>query len=298
MQFDGNCIECLVHRQWELARRHGDGEKANDYLREVLQIILDAPAGVAAPWLSGAFAEAYQKYWPGEDAYAQLKKDSNDLVLSLLPEVRAQVASSEDPLKLALQFARTGNFLDFGVLTPETAHRALQDALQHTEESPLDEAVYRQLRQELQAAKSLLILGDNAGEIAFDLVLVETLQREFPQLKLTYCVRGGKVMNDATREDAAYVGMDKLVEVIDNGAPISGTELAYVGDTLRAAFDGADVILSKGSGNFESLCGCGANVYYIFMCKCRRLSQILGVPNMTGQFLREQSLPPLSPLQP
>ena len=234
MQFDGNCIECLVKRQWELARRHGDGEKANDYLREVLQIILDAPAGVAAPWLSGAFAEAYQKYWPGEDAYAQLKKDSNDLVLSLLPEVRAQVAASEDPLKLALQFARTGNFLDFGVLTPETAHRALQDALQHTEESPPDEAVYRQLRQELQAAKSLLILGDNAGEIAFDLVLVETLQREFPQLKLTYCVRGGKVMNDATREDAAYVGMDKLVEVIDNGAPISGTELAYVGDALRA----------------------------------------------------------------
>lgn len=298
MQFDGNCIECLVKRQWELARRHGDGEKANDYLREVLQIILDAPAGVAAPWLSGAFADAYQKYWPGEDAYAQLKKDSNDLVLSLLPDVRAQVAAAEDPLKLALQFARTGNFLDFGVLTPETAHRALQDALQHTEESPLNEAVYRQLRQELQAAKSLLILGDNAGEIAFDLVLVETLQREFPQLKLTYCVRGGKVMNDATREDAAYVGMDKLVEVIDNGAPISGTELAYVGDTLRAAFDGADVILSKGSGNFESLCGCGANVYYIFMCKCRRLSQILGVPNMTGQFLRERSLPPLSPLQP
>lgn len=74
MQFDGNCIECLVKRQWELARRHGDGEKANDYLREVLQIILDAPAGVAAPWLSGAFAEAYQKYWPGEDAYAQLKR--------------------------------------------------------------------------------------------------------------------------------------------------------------------------------------------------------------------------------
>lgn len=297
MQFDGNCIECLVHRQWELARRHGDGQKVYDYLRDVLDIILHAPAGVAAPWLSGAFVEAYQKYWPGEDAYAQLKKDSNDLVLSLLPEVRAQVAASKDTLKLALQFARTGNFLDFGVLAPETAHQALQDALQHTAESPLDEAVYFQLRRELAQAQSLLILGDNAGEIAFDLVLVETLQREFPKLKLTYCVRGGKVMNDATREDAAYVGMDKLVEVIDNGSSISGTELAYVGDALRAAFDGADVILSKGSGNFESLCGCGYNVYYIFMCKCRRLSQILEVPNMTGQFLRERSLPPLAPLQ-
>lgn len=125
--------------------------------------------------------------------------------------------------------------------------------------------MYRQLRQELQAAKSLLILGDNAGEIAFDLVLVETLQREFPQLKLTYCVRGGKVMNDATREDAAYVGMDKLVEVIDNGAPISGTELAYVGDTLQAAFDGADVILPRAAAILKA-CAAAAPMSITSLC--------------------------------
>ena len=81
MQFDACCIECLVRRQFELARRHGDGEKADAYLRDVLRIILEAPRGVAAPWLTGAFARAYAHYWPGEDAYAQLKRDSNDLVL-------------------------------------------------------------------------------------------------------------------------------------------------------------------------------------------------------------------------
>ena len=297
MQFDACCIECLVRRQFELARRHGDGEKADAYLRDVLRIILEAPRGVAAPWLTGAFAWAYSHYWPGDDAYAQLKRDSNDLVLSLLPQVRAQVAAAEDPLAMALQFSRTGNFLDFGILTPETAHAALEAALAETPAMTLDPVHYGRLLEDLAAAKSLLILGDNAGEIAFDTVLVEALRQRFPGLSIAYCVRGENTLNDATREDAAYVGMDRLVPILDNGSAISGTELGYLGDALQDAMDHADVILSKGSGNFECLAGCGYNIYYVFMCKCRRLSQILSVPNMTGQFLRERELPPLRFLQ-
>ena len=300
MQFDACCIECLVRRQFALARRHGDGEKADAYLRDVLRIILEAPRGVAAPWLTGAFARAYARYWPGDDAYAQLKRDSNDLVLYLLPQVREKVADAEDPLAMALQFSRTGNFLDFGILTPETAHAALEAALAETAETPamtLDPVHYGRLLEDLAAAKSLLILGDNAGEIAFDTVLVEELRRRFPGLSIAYCVRGENTLNDATREDAAYVGMDRLVPILDNGSAISGTELGYLGDALQDAMDHADVILSKGSGNFECLAGCGYNIYYVFMCKCRRLSQILSVPNMTGQFLRERELPPLRFLQ-
>ncbi|HIR49711.1 MAG TPA: DUF89 family protein [Candidatus Avoscillospira avicola] len=297
MQFDACCIECLVRRQFELARRHGDGEKADAYLRDVLRIILEAPRGVAAPWLTGAFARAYARYWPGDDAYAQLKRDSNDLVLGLLPQVREQVAAAEDPLAMALQFSRTGNFLDFGILTPETAHAALEAALAETPAMTLDPVHYGRLLEDLAAAKSLLILGDNAGEIAFDTVLVEALLRRFPGLSIAYCVRGENTLNDATREDAAYVGMDRLVPILDNGSAISGTELGYLSDALQDAMDHADVILSKGSGNFECLAGCGYNIYYVFMCKCRRLSQILSVPNMTGQFLRERELPPLHFLQ-
>ena len=190
MQFDACCIECLVRRQYQLAARHGDGAKSYAYLRDVLQAILDAPAGVAAPYLTGAFAKAYQTYWPGEDAYAQLKRESNDLVLSLLPEIRARVEAAGDPLKLALQFARTGNFLDFGILTPETAHAALADALDKTPDMALDPAVYADLLADLAQARSLVILGDNAGEIAFDTVLVEQLRRRYPALAVSYCVRG------------------------------------------------------------------------------------------------------------
>ncbi len=296
MQFDAHCIECIVHRHHALAMKKGDGEKANQYLRDVLQIILDAPEGVAAPWITNQCSLAYEKYWPGEDAYGELKQDSNKMVMALLPQLRPMVEEAEDPLELALKFSRTGNFLDFGILTPEVAHKALWEAVEHTPETELDREVYEKLKEDLEKAENLLILGDNAGEIAFDLLLVEQLQKRYPKLKISYCVRGRNALNDATRVDAAYVGMDKLVPVLDNGSGISGTELAFAGQELRNAMDRADVILSKGSGNMESLAGCGYNVYYIFMCKCRRMAKLLGCKNMTGQFLMERNMPKRSPL--
>jgi uncharacterized protein with ATP-grasp and redox domains len=102
-----------------------------------MRIMLDAPKNVSAPWLTWQCAQAYAKYWPGEDAYAQLKQDSNDLVLDLLPKIRPMVEAAADPLAMALQFARTGNFLDFGILTPDIAHKALWDAVEKTPEMEL-----------------------------------------------------------------------------------------------------------------------------------------------------------------
>lgn len=296
MQFDAHCIECMIRRHFELVKPKGDGVKSDLYLRDLMQIMLDAPKGVSAPYLTYEAAKAYAKYWPGEDPYAQLKQDSNDLVLVLLPKLRPMVETAEDPLAMAMKFSRTGNFLDFGILTPEVAHKALWDAVEKTPDMDLNPAVYTALRKDLQQAKQLLILGDNAGEIAFDLLLVEQLQKQYPALEILYCVRGKNALNDATRADAAYVGMDKLVRVIDNGSGISGTEIDYAGDELKQVLNTADVILSKGSGNMESLAGCGLNVYYIFMCKCLRVAKILGCENMTGQFLREWDLPELDPM--
>ena len=296
MQFDAHCMECLVRRQFRLVQNKTDGTKIDAYLRDVMRIMLDAPKGVAAPWLTGQFAEAYDRYWPGEDAYSQLKQDSNRLVLDLLPQIRPIVEQAEDPLAMAIRFAQTGNFLDFGILTPETAKKALLDAIARTPDRVLDPNVYQKLLQELSQASRLLILGDNAGEIAFDLLLVEQLQRQYPSLEITYCVRGGNTLNDATRADAEAVGMDHLVRVIDNGSTISGTEIDYAGPELKQALAQSDVILSKGSGNMECLAGCGLNIYYIFMCKCLRVAKILGCENMSDQFLRERDLPALDPL--
>ena len=290
MQFDAECIACLVRRQYELAERQPDRAAQTAFMRDVARTIADAPENVAAPWLVPGFARAAHCHFGITDAFDAIKRESNDRVLALLPRIREIVENADDPLAMALKFSRTGNYLDFAVLPHDKIARELDSAIEKTPAEPLDSAEYAALRADLTHARSLLILGDNAGEIAFDVVLVEQLQRQYPALRVQYVVRGGNAQNDATRADAHAVGMDALVPILDNGSCIPGTELAYCGEALLREFSNADVILSKGQGNFECLLGCGQNVYYLFLCKCPRLCRILSQPLMQPMLLNERRI--------
>ena len=290
MQFDAECIACLVRRQYELAERQPDHAAQTAFMRDVARTIADAPENVAAPWLVPGFARAAHRHFGITDAFDAIKRESNDRVLALLPRIREIVSRADDPLAMALKFSRTGNYLDFAVLPHDKIARELDSAVENTPSEPLDDAEYAALRADLSAARSLLILGDNAGEIAFDVVLVEQLQRQYPALRVQYVVRGGNAQNDATRADAHAVGMDALVPILDNGSCSPGTELAYCGETLLREFSRADVILSKGQGNFECLLGCGQNVYYLFLCKCPRLCRILSQPLMQPMLFNDRRI--------
>ena len=287
MQFNEECITCLVNRQTQLAAGLGTEDDRFSFMKDVLQAILDAPAGVAAPYMIPAFEESYARHFGIVGPYEAIKKEANERVLAMLPAVRSQVAAAEDPVRLALQFAQTGNYLDFAVLPKEKIDSELMAAIAQTPENALDETEYTHFRADLERARSLLILGDNAGEIAFDRVLAETLRMHYPALAITYCVRGGNAQNDATRADARAVGIEDVVSVIDSGSCIPGTELAYCGQELLRALDRADLVLAKGQANFETLFGCGKNIYYIFLCKCARFARRFGVETMTGMFLNE-----------
>lgn len=295
MQFDSYCSVCMLNREFKTAHKYLTPEKANDYIREAMYIISTAPKDVSAPYLIPLLRDLLQKYGVEGDTYGKEKKDSNDYVLAVLPRVQEIIDKAEDPLLTALKYAQVGNFLDFGVLSKDDVDKKIGEAIENAPKQVLDETEYRNFVADIQQAKKLLIIGDNAGEIAFDTVLVRQLKKQFPNLSITYSVRGGNCLNDATREDAAYVGMDKLVKVIDNGTRISGTELAYIGQEMRDAIEGADVILSKGQANFETMAMSGYNIYYIFLSKCERLCKILNVPLFTGMFLAERRLKGISP---
>ena len=207
-------------------------------------------------------------------------------MLERLPQICARIEKAEDPVYAALQFAVLGNYLDFSALQGEVSFDALENMLDAALELPLDKDCYEQFCQDLQAGKTLLYLTDNAGEIVFDRVLAEELQKKYPHLQITFCVRGEPVSNDATREDAAVAGV--TFPVIDNGTAIGGTVLRFVGEELKKAMETADVIVAKGMGNTESLFGCGYNVYYAFLVKCERFIQVFNKPKLTPMFIKDK----------
>ena len=294
MQFDAQCIACLVNRQYQLTKSAPNDPRALAFMKEVLQSLLDAPDGVSAPWCVPHFTAAFEKYYGVSDPYAEIKREANARVMAMLPRVRQIVDAADDPLKMALKFSRTGNYLDFAVLDAKKIDRELDEAIATTPAQELDETEYTHFRNDLSTAQTALILCDNAGEIALDRILAEQLHRAYPALHVQCAVRGGIAQNDATRIDALAVGMDTAAEILDNGSCIPATELDYCSDALRTAIDSADVIVSKGQANFESLLGCGRNVYYAFLCKCSRLWRLLGAAPMQGMFLCERrlNLPP------
>jgi uncharacterized protein with ATP-grasp and redox domains len=200
--------------------------------------------------------------------------------------VRKTVAAAEDPLFAALQYATMANYIDFSALQGRVNFDQFDELLNSATELNLDKGVFARFCKELEEGKKLLYLTDNAGEIAFDQVLAEQLQKRFPHLEITFCVRGKPAFNDALREDAEAVGI--TFPVIDNGTNVGGTVLHLVSKECKDALDSADVILAKGMGNVESMHGCGYNVYYAFLIKCDRLMQVFQKEMLTPMFVPER----------
>lgn len=288
MQFGFTCLNCLISMQLRRIPQEADSAKRLACAKELLAIIAGAPEGVAAPWVIPHCSAAIRKWFGGaEDPLYDLKQKSGAIMLRRLPAIRERVLQSADPLRTVLLYCRVGNYIDFGALGENLSFDRLEELLREAEDAPLDEAEYAHLREDLAHADKLLYLADNAGEIVLDRLTLEVLRREYPNLELTLCVRGGPALNDALREDALQAGIDAFARIIDNGSAIPGTEPDYLGDEARQAMHEADVILSKGQGNLETLLGCGHNIYYLFLCKCSHFTELFGVPAMTGMLLNE-----------
>lgn len=282
-------MECLLRRNLETARSLGTEEKAMAFARELMGNFLSAPAGVSTPYFAPATADLFQKYYGLDpDRFRQEKIDSNRFVLDRLDGIRSRVEAAEDPVYAGLQFAILGNYIDFSALGGEVSFEVLDDLLHRGEQYVLDQAAYRRFCADMDSAKTLLYITDNAGEIGFDRVLAEQIHLRWPSVAITFCVRGGPAMNDATREDARAVGI--TFPVIDSGSRINGMEIPYIGQEARSALESADVVIAKGQGNTETMLGCGYNVYYAFLVKCRRFTAQFGKPKLTPMFLRERDV--------
>lgn len=284
---DSGCMECHLRRNLETARGLGTEEQATAFAKALMKLYLDAPEGVSTPWLAPHTAELFRKmYGLDADRFRAEKEASNRFVLSRLDQIRRRAQAAPDPVYAGLQFAILGNYLDFSALQGEVSFEELDELLAQAEKLALDPVVYRALCADLARGGKLLYLTDNAGEIGFDRVLADEIHRAYPRLAITFCVRGGPAVNDATRADAA-VGIS--FPVIDNGNRIPGTQIDQLGAEARRALDGADVILSKGQGNVETLRGCGRNIYYAFLIKCARFERLFGKPKFTPMLVRERA---------
>jgi hypothetical protein len=213
------------------------------------------------------------------DPYASAKTRDNALALSLMPELRQRLAVSPDPLLLAVRLAIAGNLIDLGPkhdLSAEEILRSIRQVLDEPFSGDLET-----FRQAADNAGDILYLADNAGEIVLDRLLVEALG----PARVTVAVRGAPVINDATIDDARAAGLHEIVRVISNGSDAPGTVLEECDAEFRKRFAQADLVISKGQGNFETLSAAPRDICFLFKVKCPVISANVGLPLGTQALL-------------
>ncbi|MBR3017321.1 MAG: DUF89 family protein [Clostridia bacterium] len=281
MRIPESCAKCLYDRQRKRMPDEG-------YLAEVRALIESRGENDTSPLLVYRFNQAFARRFGASDCYAEVKRRYNDLVLSMEDRLRTRIEAAEDPLATALAFSRLGNYIDYGAMDAVDEKTFLglfeKDTLRAEEAE-----VYQHFVSACGSGRRFLLIADNCGEIVLDRLLLEQLKLRFPQMRLQVLVRGGEVLNDVTLRDAAYAGVDRVAEVLANGAAIAGTVYDLLPEPAREALDTADVVLAKGQGNYESLSGQGRHVFYAFLCKCDLFTARFGVPPLTGMLVEERA---------
>ncbi len=198
------------------------------------------------------------------DPFYALKKQSNDFALTLYDDILLKVQRANDPLHAAFRFAAAGNIIDYGSQENFDIEQKLLAFL--TRIFHVDDFSAFQKKVNSSLKPHVLYLADNCGEIVFDKILVEQLLQS--GCKVTLAVRDSPVINDATMVDANYVGMDSLCRVIVNGTACPGTPLSDCTSEFKEIFSAADIVLSKGQGNFETLSEVEAPIFFLLTVKC------------------------------
>lgn len=271
MRVKPECIPCSYKQVFTVSKEVTDDESKQ------VQALAAAARRIEQVDLQGAPAEILplllreaQAVLGVDDPYIDRKRKINDEILALLPGLEEQVHSSDDPLHTALLFAVAGNIIDLGIIPEYDLVATIRQVFE------MDFAIndYADFRELAKKARNIVYLGDNSGEIVLDRLVVSQLSQWAP---VTYVVKGGPILNDATIDDARQVKMEEISQVIDNGSSYPGTVLRDVSPEFKKRLEAADLIVSKGQANYETLDELAGPLFFILRAKCDYVADTLGV---------------------
>lgn len=266
-----DCFPCFF-RQSIIALRYGtkDSELQEKILKAVMEDI-EKTNTARPPAYATTFIHRRIRQLLQNDPFREIKSEYNQSALRLYPSLKKLASESPDPLWTASRLAIAGNVIDFGIFTSVDVEATVDRALNN----PIAVDDYEAFKTAVSGADEILYLLDNAGEIVFDRILIETIQTLGK--KVTAVVKGSAIINDCTREDAVETGLAEICEVIDNGSDAVGTILEWTSPAFRQIYGRFPLIISKGQGNFETFSDPGKKVFYLFQSKCEVVSGELGL---------------------
>ena len=264
-----DCLPCFMGQALRAGRiATKDEKKIKALLDDVGCMIKNIPLENTPPETGDLIYQKVRKITGVDDPYIKIKESNISEALALYPKLKQVVKNSGDQLLTAIRIAIAGNVIDLGVGKEFNIIEDVDKVLnQEFAIFDFEEFVYQ-----LKNAKSILYLGDNAGESVFDKILIEELKKP-----VTYVVRDIPVINDVTIEDAISSGLDDVAEIISSGSSAPGTILNLCNDAFSERFSNADMVISKGQGNYEGISNVDRPVFFLLKAKCAVIARDLEV---------------------
>jgi uncharacterized protein with ATP-grasp and redox domains len=279
MKISRECIHCLARQAVEIAEEATSNViMQEEIIKRSLKELGEMNFNETAPEIAFRMHQHAKSITGINDPYIRLKEQYNEIAKAIYERIIDEkwLDKTDDRFDMACRLAIAGNIIDFSVglkIEQSDVVKSVEDSIKHdiygTGTAALQEAVKK--------SKKIMYIADNAGEIIFDKFLIENL----PLDKVTYVVKGGPIVNDATMHDAISTGIVDLVKVIDNGHPAQGTILKDCSSIFKREFSEADLIISKGQANFETLSDIkDKTIFYLLRAKCSSVANAIGCKQM------------------
>jgi len=270
-----DCIPCFIKQSLEAARMATDDEKIHErVVKEVMKHMLTISFDASPPEISRNVHEIIRTITKSKDPYKKVKEQSNQKAKELYQHLKKIIENAEDSLLMSIKLAIVGNVIDFG-----TSNRfRLEDMIDNAIKYDFESDAYPYFKKKLKQVKNIFYLADNSGEIFFDKLLIEQLSKLGK--KITYVVKANPIINDVLVEDALFAEIDTYASIMkgDEGQNISGPGmiLSYVSDEFLKNLKSADMVISKGQGNYESLSNIDREIFFLLMVKCPLVAKDIG----------------------
>lgn len=265
-----DCIPCILRQVLEASRMVTDNAHLQAIiLEETLGILSDYKKYESSPEICGAAHQIVKRLTGISDPYQKIKERDIEAAKRAYPLLERFLVKKQNSLQWVLKIAATGNIIDSSINNNVNIEECIENEL----EKKFSICDIKPFEHRLKTAKNILIIGDNAGETVFDRVLAKHLAH----LCVTYAVRSEPILNDATVKDAVDSGLGDYAKIIPTGCNTPGNVLAKCSTEFLDVFDKADIIISKGQGNYEALSDCGRKIFFLLKAKCPVISEKLQV---------------------
>jgi len=264
------CIPCFMQQALKAGKISAKDDKQIKHIFDEVGKIIPSFSMEYTPAEYGA--EVYKiisEITGVKDPYKQIKDDSIKDAKKLIPYLKYVISKSDNRLLTAVRIAIAGNIIDFGV--NETF--SLKDDIEKILVQDFAISDFNYFKSAVKSAKTILYIGDNAGETVFDKLLIEELGNK----KIIYVVREIPIINDAIYEDAVNSGLSEVSEIISSGVKAPGTILTQCNKEFLNLFKSSDLVISKGQGNYEGLSDVKRPLFFLLKAKCEVIAKDLNV---------------------